>query len=569
VTSAPASSDVRRTWIFPSFRGYQRDWISRDVIAGLTLWAVLVPESLAYATIAGVSPVVGLYAVPPALLLYAAFGSSKHLIVGPGAATAALSAAAVADLATGGPANFAAFTATIAIVTGVLALLAGLFRLGFVANFIAEPVLKGFIIGLALTIIVGQLPKIFGFEKEGENFFEQLWNFILHLNETEWRTLTVGALSFAIVIGLRKFAPKVPAALVAVAFGIAVVKIFNLDQHGVAIVGPIQSGLPSIQFPHDLSLSDYFATSASAVGIMLVGFAEGLAAAKNYATLNHYEIDANRELIGLGAANIGAGLCQGMVVSGGLSKTAVNASGGARSQLSSIAAAAVTVITLVFLTGLFENLPEATLGAVVIAALIELVDIQALVKLYRLSTRRLGNIYGVAARPDFIAALAAMFGVLIFDTLPGLFIGITVSILLLVYRASHPHIATLGQVAGTRQYSDVDRHPENAIIPGVAIVRVEGPLFFANAEGIASSLTAIAQEPGTQTVILDTESIPFVDISAVHALATASRNLEAAGVRLVLAHDIGQVEDLFRVAHAEELIDDLYPTVQAAVDAVT
>jgi sulfate permease, SulP family len=563
------ATGTRRAWIFPSFRGYQREWVSRDVIAGLTLWAVLVPESLAYATIAGVSPVVGLYAVPPALLLYAAFGSSKHLVVGPGAATAALSAAAVADLATGGPQNFAAFTATLAIVTGVLALLAGLLRLGFLANFIAEPVLKGFIIGLALTIIVGQLPKIFGFEKGEGDFFEQLWDFIRHLNETEWRTLAVGVLSFAIVVGLRKFAPAVPASLVAVAFGIAVVYIFDLDQHGVTIVGHIQSGLPSIQFPHDLSLSDYFATSASAFGIVLVAFGEGLAAAKTYATRDHYEIDANRELMGLGAANIGAGLCQGMVVSGGLSKTAVNASGGARSQLSGITAAVVTVITLLFLTGLFENLPEATLGAVVIASLIELVDIPALTKLYRLSTRRLGHIYGVAARPDFIAALAAMFGVLIFDTLPGLFIGITMSILLLVYRASHPHIATLGKVAGTEQYSDTDRHPENKTVPGVVIVRVEGPMFFANAEGIEASLTANGEEPGVRTVILDTETIPFVDISAVHALASASRKLDAAGVRLVLAHDIGQVEDLFRVAHAEELVDDVYPTVQAAVDAVT
>ena len=204
--------------IFTSLRGYQRSWLTRDMIAGLTLWAVLVPEALAYATIAGVSPVIGLYAVPPALLLYAAFGSSKHLIVGPGAATAALSAAAVAELTTGGPDNFLAFTAMLALVTGVLALLAGLLRLGFVANLIAEPVMKGFIIGLSLTIIVGQLPKVFGFEKEEGNFFQQLWDFLGHLDETQWRSLTVGALSFVIVVGLRRFAPSVPASLVAVAF---------------------------------------------------------------------------------------------------------------------------------------------------------------------------------------------------------------------------------------------------------------------------------------------------------------------------------------------------------------
>jgi sulfate permease, SulP family len=543
--------------------------MTRDMVAGLTLWAVLVPEALAYATIAGVSPVIGLYAVPPALVLYAAFGSSKHLVVGPGAATAALSAAAVADLTTGGPDNLLAFTAMLALATGVLALLAGLLRLGFLSNFISEPVMKGFIIGLALTIIVGQLPKVFGFEKEGGDFFEQAWNFVRHLGETHWQTLAVGLLSFVIVVGLRRFAPAVPASLVAVALGIVVVNVFDLDQHGVAIVGHIESGLPSIGLPHGVSLSDYLATAASAFGVMLVGFGEGLAAARTYATRDHYKIDANRELIGLGAANLGAGLCQGMVVSGGLSKTAVNASAGARSQISAITAAVATIVTLLFLTALFEDLPEATLGAVVIAALLDLVDVQALVNLYRLSTRRLGKIYGVAARPDFIAALAAMFGVLIFDTLPGLFIGIAVSLLLLVYRASHPHLATLGNVAGSEQYSDIDRHPENETVPGVVIVRLEGALFFANAEGAADAILAHADADGVRAVILDAESMPFVDISAVRMLMNTYTTLDGSGVRLVIAHDIGQVRDLLRVGDAQRLEDVVFPTVQDAVAAVT
>jgi SulP family sulfate permease len=222
-----ADFDLDKIPIFTSLRGYARSWFTRDMVAGLTLWAVLVPEALAYVAIAGVSPVIGLYAVPPALLLYAAFGSSKHLIVGPGAATAALSAAAVAELTTGGPDNFLAFTAMLALVTGVLALVAGLLRLGFVANLIAEPVMKGFIIGLSLTIIVGQLPKLFGFEKEEGDFFHQLWGFLGHLDETQWRSLTVGALSFVIVVGLRRFAPSVPASLVAVAFGIVAVQVFD------------------------------------------------------------------------------------------------------------------------------------------------------------------------------------------------------------------------------------------------------------------------------------------------------------------------------------------------------
>jgi high affinity sulfate transporter 1 len=555
--------------ILTSLHGYQREWVARDLIAGLTVWAVLVPEALAYATIAGVSPVVGLYAAPPALLFYALFGSSRQLVTGPMAATAALSAAAVADLTTGGPENFAAFTAALAIATGVIALLAGLLRLGFLANFISEPVMKGFIVGLALTIIIGQLPKIFGFEKGEGNFFEQAWEFLGHLGDTHWRSLVVGALSLGIILALRRFAPAVPASLVAVAFGIIVVNLFDLDQHGVAIIGDIQSGLPTIGLPHGIGLSDYFATAATAVGLMLIGFAEGLGAAKTYASRDGDVIDANRELIAVGTANLGAGLCHGMVVSGSLSKTAVNASAGARSQLSGLVAAVVTVITLLFLTALFEDLPEPTLGAVVIAAVLQLVSLHAFIRLYGLSTRRLGKIYGVAARPDFIAAMAAMLGVLIFDTLPGLFIGIGISILLLVYRASSPHVATLGNVTGSDQFTDVDRHPENTTVPGVVILRVDGALFFANADSVVASIRAHAKASGVRVVILDAESIPFVDVSAVDALMTASQELRTFGVRLVVAHDIGQVEDLFRVSGAEQLLENVYPTVHAAVDAVT
>ncbi|MGH2598740.1 MAG: SulP family inorganic anion transporter, partial [Dehalococcoidia bacterium] len=235
--------------IFPSLHGYDRRWLRGDVIAGLTVWAVLVPEALAYATIAGVSPVVGLYAAPPALLLYAVFGSSRHLVVGPMAATAALSAAAVADFATQGTSEFVAFTTALAITVGVLALVAGLLRLGFLASFISEPVLKGFIIGLALTIIVGQVPKLFGIEKGEGNFFEQLWDVLRNLDQTNGRTLLVGLVALVIVVGLKQTLPVVPGSLVAVLVGILAVVLFNLDDHGVAIVGSIESGLPSFGLP--------------------------------------------------------------------------------------------------------------------------------------------------------------------------------------------------------------------------------------------------------------------------------------------------------------------------------
>ena len=555
--------------LFPSLtHGYRRRWISGDVIAGLTVWAVLIPEALAYASIAGVSPVVGLYAVPGALILYAAFGSSRQLVTGPGAASAALSAAAVGSIAAGGSGAFVQLTITLALTVGILAIVAGLLRFGFLANFISAPVMKGFIIGLALTIIVGQLPKLFGIPKGEGNFFHQLWYLLTHLSETSGLTLLVGLLSLALVLGLKRWLPVVPASLVTVLFGIIAVQVFNLDQHGVEIIGHIQSGLPSLGLPN-VPAHSYLELAPAAIGVMLVGFAEALGAAKTYAEKEHYAIDPNRELIGLGAANIGAGLSSGMVVSGGLSKTAVNASAGAKSQLSALVVAALTVVTLLFLTGLFEDLPEATLAAVVISALIDLVDIPTLIRLYKLHTSGLGRIYGFAARPDFISALAALFGVLIFDTLPGLFIGIGVSIALLLYRASRPNIAVLGKVPGSdTDWSDVRRNADNKPVPGVAVLRVESGLFFANADAIRKDVLAHAVH-GTKAVVLDGETVPFIDVTAAQMLVAVAEDLERDGIRLLLARDVGQVRDILKRQEQGRQFPTIhaYPTVQDAVDA--
>ncbi len=555
-----------RVPVFTSLRGYRAGWLRGDVVAGLTVWAVLVPEALAYASIAGVSPVVGLYAAPGALILYAAFGSSKHLVVGPMAATAALSAAAVGTVAAGNQGRFAALTATLAITTGILALAAGLARLGFLANFISEPVLKGFIVGLALTIIIGQVPKLLGIEKGSGDFFEQLWDVISRLGDSQWQTVIVGLASLAVVLVLRRVAPIVPAPLVAVALGILAVYALNLQHHGVKIVGHIDSGLPSFGLP-SVPSEDYLKLAGSAVGIMLVGFAEGLGAAKTYAARNGYQVSPNRELIGLGTANLAAGLSSGMVVNGSLSKTAVNGSAGAKTQMSGLVVAVLTILTLLFLTGLFEDLPEATLGAVVIAALIELVDIAALRALYRAYTKRLGQIYGPAARADFIAAVAAMLGVLIFDTLPGLFIGIAVSLLLLLYRVSRPHVAVLGQVPGTSQWADIGQHPEDQTIPGIAILRVESGVFFANADHVRLTINDAAAAEGVHAVVLDGETVPFVDVTAARMLDELTADLHRHGVRLVIARDVGQVRDVLTQSGGAAA-PEYFPSVRAAVDAV-
>jgi SulP family sulfate permease len=564
----PGSHRVATT-VFSSLRGYDKRSLRGDLIAGLTVWAVLVPEALAYATIAGVSPVVGLYAAPGALILYAAFGSSRHLVTGPMAATAALSAATVGEVAAGSSDEFVQLTIVIALCVGVAALVAGLLRLGFVASFISEPVLKGFIVGLALTIIVGQVPKLLGVEAGDGDFFEKLWDLVGELGATDVLTLAVGGGTLALLLLLRRAAPAVPGSLVAVALGIALVELLDLDADGLAIVGSVEGGLPSLGLP-DAGIGDYGDLAAGAIGVMLVGFAEGLGAAKTYAARDHYEIDPNRELIGLGSANIASGLSSGMVVNGSLSKTAVNASAGARTQLSGLIVAVLTVLTLLFLTGLFESLPEATLAAVVIAALIELVDLPALAALYRVWTRRLGEAYGAAARPDFVAAVAAMLGVLVFDTLPGLFIGIGVSLLLLLYRASRPHVAVLGAEPGQLdRYADVDRHPEAVAPPGVAVLRIEGGVFFANAESVARRLRAAAGE-GVGAVVLDAEAIAFVDVTAARVLQAAADELAARGVTLALARDLGQVRDVLDAVSEGDGGSEIpvYPTVRAAVAAL-
>lgn len=548
---------MRALPIFTSLHGYQRAWLRPDVVAGLTVWAVLVPEALAYASIAGVPPVVGLYAAVPALVLYALAGSSRHLVVGPMSATAALSAAIITPLAGADSGHYIALSAALAIATGIAGLLAGLLRLGFIAAFISEPVLKGFIVGLALTIIIGQVPKLFGVDKHDGNFFEQAWGVIRNLGDAQWRTLLIGLLSLVIVLGVKRWLPLVPGSLLAVLLGIIAVQLFGLDDKGVDIVGHIDAGLPSVGIGFD----DYLDLLGPAIGVLLIGFAEGLGAAKTYAAKSGYAIDANRELFGLGAADLGSGLGAGMVVNGSLSKTAVNGGAGAKTQLSGLVVAALTVLTLLFLTGLFEKLPEATLAAVVIAAVIELVDIAALRRLYRVWTQLLASIYGPAARADFLAAMAAMVGVLLFDTLPGLLIGVGVSVLLLVYRASQPHVAALAKEGSL--WVDTARHPDLTPRPDLLVVRVESALFFANADYVKTRIDDLCTD-ATRLVVLDAETSPALDVTAAEMLLDLRNALAHKRIDFRIARSVAQFGQVLGSAEAGDTPIGIYPTVAAA-----
>nr|WP_210732255.1 SulP family inorganic anion transporter [Cellulomonas denverensis] len=552
--------------------GYRRAWIGTDLIAGLTVWAVLVPEALAYATIAGVSPVVGLYAAVPALVLYAAVGSSRHLIVGPMSATAALSAGVVAAQHPGDAAAFWALTSATALVTGVLCLLAGALRAGFLASFISEPVLKGFIVGLALTIMIGQVPGLLGIEGGDGDFLAKAWAVLRGLGELDPATAVLGLACLAVLVVLRALVPRVPGSLVVVALAVAAVVLLDLDGLGVAVVGPIDAGLPAVGLPA-ADWSQYGDLVGPAAGVLLVGFAEALGAARTYAARIGEDVDPNRELLGMGLANAGSGLVSGMVVNGSLSKTAVNGGAGARSQLSGLTAAALTVATLLVLTPLFEPLPDAALAAIVIMAVAELVDVAALRRLWALAGPLGRRLYGTSPRYDAFAALAALAGVLLFDTLPGLLIGVALSMLLLLARASRPHVAVLVRDADGSWVDDRRRElrgrPAGAGVPGVLVVRVESGLFFANADHVRSAIRALVAERRPSLVVLDARTVPFVDSAAAGMLGQLRRDLDRAGATLVLAQDVGQVRDVLRAVAGAAGTPELerYPTVDQAIAA--
>ncbi|MCM0619481.1 SulP family inorganic anion transporter [Nocardioides bruguierae] len=531
-----------------------------DLLAGLTVWAVLVPESLAYATVAGLPPVVGLYAAVPALLVYALLGTSRHLVVGPMSATAALSAGIALTHGDGTAAGTLAVALTLALVMGALGFVAGACRLGFLAAFISEPVLKGFVVGLALTILVGQVPALVGVEKADGGFLARVAGLARSLGDLDAATAVVGLSALAVVLVLRRTAPRVPSSLVVVVLGVAAALLLALEDHGVAVVGAIEPGLPGPALP-STDPRDYLDLLGPAAGVLLVGFVEGLAAGSTYAARDGYRVDPDRELTALGGANLGAGLLGGMVVNGSLSKTAVNAAAGARSQRSGVTAAGLTVVTLLALTPLFEPLPEAVLAAVVITAVVDLVDVAALRRLWAAGAASTAT----AARADFAGAVAALVGVLLLDTLPGLLVGVGVSLVLLLSRASRPHLVPLVRLPGGT-WADAGRHPSLEEPAGALVLRVEGPLSFANAAHVRDGVRGLSEQRGDPPlVVLDARSVATIDVTAAAMLDRLAEDLARAGVGLRVAGDLGQVRDTaLGAGHGHGLLGR-YPDPDAAL----
>ena len=385
---------------------YERSWLRADAIAAATVWALLVPEAMAYASLAGMPPETGLWTAPLALLGYAVFGTSKQLNVGPSSTVAVLSLSVVAPIAGGDPEAFIALTSWLAILLGVMFIIFGIFKAGFIADFMSKPVLDGFIVGLALTIAAGQLHKLFGLDVDGSNFFQDIWFVVRDLGETNWATFLVGAASLAALFLIDRFIPRLPGALVVMFAAIIIVSISSLEERGVHIVGEIPGGLPPFGFPDSVGFSSVVSLIPGALAILIVGFAESVAAARSYASKHGYEIDASQEMIALGASNFGAGFSGGFVVDGSLSKTAAADGAGQKTQMTSIIVAVLVLITALWFTGLFENLPEATLAAIVIHAVWHLIDLGKISR------------YLDIRKDDFWAGLVALVGVLAFGILP-------------------------------------------------------------------------------------------------------------------------------------------------------
>jgi len=559
--AAPERTGVRRyvpalTWL----PGYDRSYLRFDLIAGATVWGLLVPEMIAYAGLAGLPPQAGLYTLLAAPAAYALFGTSRQVVVAGTSASAVLVGSTVAGLHPVDAGQYAADAATMILLCAGLFLLAGLLRLGFVAQFLSRPVVEGFVFGLAIFVTVKQLPKLFGIEAGSGDTIRQLAHLIGHLGDTSGATLAVGAGALALLFGAERFWPRLPGGLIALVLGIGISSLLHLSQHGVAIVGHVPRGLPSVSIP-SVPSSHIPALMAAAAGMLLVVFSESLGAAENFATKHGYEIDANQELLALGVANAGSGFLGGLAAGGSLSQSAVNEGAGARSEMSPLVATLLALVTVLLLTPLFENLPEAVLAALIIHAVSHLWKLAAF--------RR----YRVEQPLEFWVGLATLLGVITIEVLAGLVIGIVAMILLVVYHASRPHVSVLGRVPGVANaYGDAGRHPDYERLPDLLVLRLEAPLFYANAAPVCAQIKrlvgAAARRP--RAVVVDVGSNSNLDITSAEKLADLVTSLRAAEVDFAVAEVRRPVKDAAERMGLLATIgaDRLFLTIDEAVEAL-
>jgi len=538
---------------------YQSSWLRPDLIAALTVWALVVPEAMAYAGIAGMPPEYGLYAAPLALIGYAIFGTSRHLNVGPSSTVAALSFSVVVGLAAAGSDEFISLTIMLAILVGLLLIIGGLLRAGVLADFFSKPVLDGFIIGVAITIVVGQLDKLLGYEVEELEFIPDILVLFKDFGMTHWPTLVIGLVSLALLFLIEKYIPKLPGAITVLFLAIIVSALLGFEDMGIHIVGEIPAGLPSIGLPEGITLDQVLSLLPGAAAIALVAFAESVATARTYASKFNYKVDADQELIALGAANTGAGISSGFVVDGSLSKTSASVGAGAKSQMVSIIAAVIILITIVALTPLFYALPEATLGAIVIHAVWHLINFKKLAR-YRRVTQL-----------DFWTAVVALVGVLTLGILQGLLLAALIGLLALLIGTKTRSTSILGRVPGEKIYLGLENFPEGETYPGLLILRFDGSLYFANAPDAANELRAAVEmsDPSPKIVLIDGESINGIDATAIIQMEELVDELKRSGIELKFARVRSNVMEVVERTGLVETVGshNFYISIQDAVDA--
>ena len=540
-------------------RSYRLTWLRSDLVAGLVLTAVLVPAGMGYAEAAGLPPITGLYATIVPLVVYALFGPSRILVLGPDSSLAPLIAAAILPLAAADASRAAALAATLGILVGLLCIASGLARFGFITDLLSTPIRYGYINGIALTVLVGQLPKLFGFSSEGDGFLREAMAFASGLadGETQPAALTIGLSCLLIILGFRRWRPRVPGVLIAVVLATIAVSAWGLADR-LSVVGVLPQGLPSFDLP-DVRVSDIGSLVGAAAGIALVSFADTSVLSRTFAIRGGYEVDANQEMVAVGAANLAAGMFQGFPVSSSSSRTPVAESAGAKTQVTGVVGAVAIALMLLFAPGVVRNLPSTALAAVVISAAIGLFEVAGVRRLYHVR------------RSEFALSMAAFLAVTLLGVLWGIAAAVGLSLMNFIRRAMRPHDALLGRPPGVEGYHDVTRYPDARQIPGLILFRWDAPLFFANADLFRDRVTKLVAEgrPFARLVVVAAEPITDVDTTAADMLQRLRSDLEEAGVGLAFAEMKDPVKDkLERYGQMTEMgTDAFFPTIGASVRA--
>jgi high affinity sulfate transporter 1 len=540
-------------------RGYQRSWLSKDVVAGLVLSALLVPQGMAYAELAGLPAITGLYTSILCLIGYAIFGPSRVLVLGPDSSLGPMIAATIAPLllADGDPARAVALASCLGILVGIIMTVAGLAKFGFIADLLSKPTQIGYLNGLALTIIVGQLPKLLGFSVDADGLIDEFGAFVAGVADgaTNSTAAVIGILSLVVILFLGQLMPKVPAVLVAVVISSLAVNLLNLEDDGVETIGVLPQGFPPFTIP-DVSLFDVSVLLAGAASIALIALTDTMSTASSFATRRGERVRGNQEMIGIGAANIAAGFFQGFPVSASGSRTAVADTARSRTQLTGVVGAAVIAFVIVFATKLMQYVPQATLAAVVIAAALSLADVGA--------TRRLWR----QRRTEFVLSMTAFFGVALLGVLPGIVIAVGLSILNVFRKVWWPHQAELGRVDGLAGLHDTESYPEAEQLPGLIIYRFDAPLIFANSRTFAAEIRAKAEErPDLKWIVIAAEPITDVDTTAADMLQELDGWLNERGISLLFAEMKDPVREKIERYELTRTIDPahFFPTLNGAV----